>query len=215
MYTDLFSSLDGNFSKWIWAVPPVVILSFTFPKSFLSHPIGAAKKNLASLWLGTSKLNLSQAILTQVMFMLILMNLSGLLPYVYGVTTNIWLNSSLALLIWGGTLSSGVFFNPISAIAHLVPSGSPLILIPFLVLIETISILIRPLTLTVRLVANISAGHIVMTLISNILSPLSLNLTFFSIYFLSLGYMLFEMFVSVIQAYIFTLLVSLYMKEHP
>jgi len=110
---------------------------------------------------------------------------------------------------------SGFIYKPLSAIAHLVPAGSPAPLIPFLVLIETISILIRPLTLTVRLVANIRAGHIVMTLIANLLRILTLDHIFILTFAASLFYILFEMFVSLIQAYIFTLLISLYIKEHP
>nr|YP_009732531.1 ATP synthase F0 subunit 6 [Arion vulgaris]QHS71055.1 ATP synthase F0 subunit 6 [Arion vulgaris] len=215
MFSDLFSSLDGNFNFKIWAIPVLVTMIFFYPKGFLFSVEGSFMNKLSSLWVDVSSFNLTQSLLTKALFFVLMMNLLGLFPYVYGVTTNIWLNMSLALLMWGGVLLSGFSYNLMSALAHLVPSGSPVILIPFLVLIETISILIRPLTLTVRLVANISAGHIVMTLLSNVLSPLNFDYSFFLTFSLSVGYTLFEIFVSLIQAYIFTLLLSLYIKEHP
>jgi len=77
-----------------------------------------------------------------------------------------------------------------------------------------VSIIIRPLTLTVRLIANISAGHIVISLIANVLVSASLP-ALVSIFLLNVGYNLFEVFVCLIQAYIFTLLVKLYAEEHP
>nr|ANA11073.1 ATP synthase F0 subunit 6 [Arion rufus] len=215
MYSDLFSSLDGNFNMKIWAIPPLMSVVFFYPKAYDYSVDSSFKNKLSSLWWKVSNYNFTQSFLTKAFFFVMMMNLMGLFPYVYGVTTNIWFNMSLALCLWGGVLFSGFKYNFMSALAHLVPTGSPFILIPFLVLIETISILIRPLTLTVRLVANISAGHIVMTLLSNVLSPLSMNYSFMFTYSLSVGYMLFEIFVSLIQAYIFALLMSLYIKEHP
>merc|ERR1711893_531541 len=87
-------------------------------------------------------------------------------------------------------------------------------LIPFLVLVETVRIIIRPLTLTVRLIANIRAGHIVMSLIANCLVRASIS-ALIPVFLINVGYTLFEVFVCFIQAYIFTLLVKLYAEEHP
>lgn len=97
----------------------------------------------------------------------------------------------------------------------MAPSGAPLGLAPFLVLIETVRILIRPLTLTVRLMANIRAGHIVLGLLANRLTVLTGHILILPLALLNVGYMLFEFFVCVIQAYIFSLLISLYHAEHP
>ena len=95
--------------------------------------------------------------------------------------------------------------------AHLTPSGAPVAVAPLLVLIETISVLIRPLTLTVRLIANIRAGHIVLSLVANCLTAVpSLRMLL-----LNTGYRMFEVFVCIIQAYIFSLLIKLYGSEHP
>ena len=141
-------------------------------------------------------------------------NLIGLAPYVYGVTRNLWAARSLALLLWGLLLVSGWQNNPSASAAHLAPAGAPGALVPFLVLIETVRILIRPLTLTVRLVANIRAGHIVLSLVANCLTRVS-GISFLLILMLNTGYNMFEVFVCVIQAYIFSLLVKLYAEEHP
>nr|QWW21161.1 ATP synthase F0 subunit 6 [Arion ater ater] len=215
MFSDLFSSLDGNFNMKIWAIPPMMSVVFFYPKAYDFSVESSFMNKISTLWGGVYNYNSTQALLTKAFFLVMMMNLLGLFPYVYGATTNIWFNMSLALCMWCGVLFSGFSYNFISALAHLVPTGSPIILIPFLVLIESISVLIRPLTLTVRLVANISAGHIVMTLLSNVLCPMSMNYTFILTYSLSVGYVLFEIFVSLIQAYIFALLMSLYIKEHP
>jgi len=96
-------------------------------------------------------------------------------------------------------------------VAHLTPSGAPVAVAPLLVLIETISVLIRPLTLTVRLIANIRAGHIVLSLVANCLTAISS----LRMLLLNTGYRMFEVFVCIIQAYIFSLLIKLYGSEHP
>jgi ATP synthase subunit 6 len=111
-----------------------------------------------------------------------------------------------------------VFFNPTSVIAGLLPMGAPAPLNPFLVVIETVSILVRPVTLSVRLTANISAGHIVLTLIGNYLTARFFLSSVFSILLLALiqvFYTIFEFGISLIQAYIFCLLITLYSDEHP
>lgn len=152
--------------------------------------------------------------LFSLMLFLVLINLIGLAPYVYGITSNLWTASSLALLFWGLLLVSGWQNNPAASAAHLAPAGAPGALVPFLVLIETVRILIRPLTLTVRLIANIRAGHIVLSLVANCLTRVS-GLSFIFILILNTGYNMFEVFVCVIQSYIFSLLVKLYAEEHP
>merc|ERR1712064_86566 len=79
-----------------------------------------------------------------------------------------------------GLLVSGVFFRPSSVVAGLLPMGAPAPLNPFLVLIETVSIIVRPITLSVRLMANISAGHIVLTLVGNYMTTRVLTAGIFS-----------------------------------
>ncbi|MCB4761721.1 MAG: F0F1 ATP synthase subunit A [Sulfurovum sp.] len=111
-----------------------------------------------------------------------------------------------------------MFFNPTSVIASLLPIGAPAPLNPFLVIIETVRILVRPITLSVRLTANIRAGHIVLTLIGNYLTASFFLSSVFSIILLvriQILYTIFEFGIRIIQAYIFCLLITLYSDEHP
>lgn len=96
--------------------------------------------------------------------------------------------------------------------AHLVPQGTPRILIPFIVIIETIRNIIRPGTLAVRLIANMIAGHLLLTLLGNTGSSLSsifLSLLIFSQILL----LLLESAVAIIQSYVFAVLSTLYTRE--
>nr|QLY89559.1 ATP synthase F0 subunit 6 [Physa fontinalis] len=148
-------------------------------------------------------------------FLIAFINLIGLTPFTFGLSSSLWFSSGLALSLWGYLIFSGMLYNPKKFLGHFLPSGTPVILSPFLILIETISVLIRPLTLTVRLIANISAGHIVLALVANCLSVCNMSLSTTLMLFLSVGYNFFEVFVCFIQAYIFTLLITLYSNEHP
>jgi F-type H+-transporting ATPase subunit a len=101
-----------------------------------------------------------------------------------------------------------------SFLAHLQPIGSPAALNPFLCVIELVSLLVRPITLAVRLTANLSTGHILMALlgVGFVNSGVVRGLV---ILFLGIFYFIFEIGVCFIQAYIFTLLPTLYLDEHP
>lgn len=92
-------------------------------------------------------------------------------------------------------------------LSHLTPKGAPLGLAPLLVIIERVSLRVRPLTLGVRLAANLTTGHIIIGLMAN--GPLYLCVI------LGIGYLAFELGVCLVQAYIFTLLPALYREEHP
>jgi len=96
--------------------------------------------------------------------------------------------------------------------AHLVPLSTPNLLIPFIVLIETISNVIRPGTLTVRLSANIIAGHLLITLLGNQTSHAS-SITLIILIFIQVMLLTLESAVALIQAYVFTVLSALYSSE--
>ena len=113
---------------------------------------------------------------------------------------------------------SGALFNPSSAAARLLPGGAPAALNPFLVIVETVSLCVRPITLSIRLVANIRAGHIVLGLIGTYLSSGLFTyptIAVASLIFIQVFYFMFEVGVALIQAYIFSLLVTLYSDDHP
>lgn len=156
--------------------------------------------------------------LRRLFFFLIILNLIGLVPYVFSLTRHLVFAFSLGFCLWLVLIISGVAFNPSSVVARLLPIGAPSALNPFLVLIETVRILVRSITLSVRLIANISAGHIVLTLVGNYLRiilflerALSLSL----LVRIQVFYTIFEFAIRLIQAYIFCLLLTLYSDEHP
>ena len=101
---------------------------------------------------------------------------------------------------------SDIVKSPRRYFGRLAPRGCPPALVPLLVVIETVRRLIRPLTLGVRLMANIRAGHIIMGLLSAIVLGTGVLGFRFSVF-----YSTFEVFVACIQAYIFTLLLSMYL----
>lgn len=149
---------------------------------------------------------------------LIFINLVGLVPYVFRRTSHLAISFSLGFPLWLSLIISGAVYIPRSTIAALLPIGAPAALNPFLVLIETVRILARPITLSVRLIANMSAGHIVLTLIGNYLRVRIFMFPSFRMLILlsiQVFYTIFEFGISIIQAYIFCLLVTLYSDEHP
>jgi len=96
--------------------------------------------------------------------------------------------------------------------AHIVPQRTPSALIPFIVLIETVSNVIRPLTLAVRLIANIVAGHLLLTLLGN-QTAVSQNIILVSLLLTQIILLTLESAVAVIQAYVFSVLSTLYARE--
>ena len=96
--------------------------------------------------------------------------------------------------------------------AHLVPQGTPSVLIPFIVLIERVSNIIRPGTLAVRLAANIIAGHLLLTLLGSVGPSLSSSILSILI-FSQILLLILESAVAVIQSYVFAVLRTLYTRE--
>nr|URH15981.1 ATP synthase F0 subunit 6 [Cheracebus lucifer] len=143
-------------------------------------------------------------------------NLLGLTPYAFTPTTQLSMNIGMAIPLWAATVIMGFRFKTKSSLAHFLPQGTPIPLIPMLVIIETISLFIQPMALAVRLTANITAGHLLMHLLGDT------ALTLLSIYFSSsiitiiviILLITLELAVALIQAYVFTLLVSLYLHDN-
>nr|YP_009991809.1 ATP synthase F0 subunit 6 [Centropus unirufus]QNN84670.1 ATP synthase F0 subunit 6 [Centropus unirufus] len=155
-------------------------------------------------------------ILMSLMMLLLSINLLGLLPYTFTPTTQLSMNMALALPLWMATLLTGLRNQPSISLGHLLPEGTPTLLIPALILIETTSLLIRPLALGVRLTANLTAGHLLIQLISTAtvaLLPSMPTVSILTSLILLLLTML-EIAVAMIQAYVFVLLLSLYLQEN-
>nr|ADN21067.1 ATP synthase F0 subunit 6 [Denariusa bandata] len=156
------------------------------------------------------------ALLTALMLFLITINMLGLLPYTFTPTTQLSMNMAFAMPLWLATVIIGMRNQPTHALGHLLPEGSPTPLIPILVVIETISLLIRPLALGVRLTANLTAGHLLIQLISSaafVLLPIMPTVAILTSILLLMLTIL-EVTVAMIQAYVFVLLLSLYLQEN-
>nr|AAK69854.1 ATPase subunit 6 [Rhamdia guatemalensis] len=155
-------------------------------------------------------------ILTSLMMFILTLNLLGLLPYTFTPTTQLSLNMGLAVPLWLATVIIGLRNQPTAALGHLLPEGTPALLIPILIVIETISLFIRPLALGVRLTANLTAGHLLIQLISTAtitLMPMMTTVATLTAILLVMLTLL-EVAVAIIQAYVFVLLLSLYLQEN-
>lgn len=147
------------------------------------------------------------------LFLLVLLNnFCGLFPYIFTSSSHLTFTLALALPLWLGHMLWAFSFNLESCLAHFVPLRTPVALIPLIVVIEFIRRVIRPLTLAVRLAANIIAGHLLLALLRekivgelNIISRIIL-LALLLLTVLELG-------VRVIQSYVFSLLSTLYVNE--
>nr|YP_492545.1 ATP synthase F0 subunit 6 [Tritia obsoleta]ABB17329.1 ATP synthase F0 subunit 6 [Tritia obsoleta] len=230
MLVDIFSSFDDNNQvfmslyvlMWIFSLITIVLFSSSYwvmSPRWLSI-VSVFKDTASSQVFRSFGINMGGFvnIITGLFLFLILMNMSGLVPYVFSPTSHLAVSLSLGLPLWLTLIISAVFYNPSSVVAGLLPMGAPAPLNPFLVIIETVSIMVRPITLSVRLTANMSAGHIVLTLIGNYLTASFFMSSLFSMLLLlsiQVLYTVFEFGISLIQAYIFCLLITLYSDEHP
>nr|CCJ27931.1 ATP6 [Thaumetopoea solitaria] len=147
------------------------------------------------------------------MFSFILFNnFLGLFPYIFTSTSHLTLSLSISLPLWLSFMIYGWLNNTQHMFIHMIPQGTPSILMPFMVLIETISNIIRPGTLAVRLTANMIAGHLLMTLLSSTGSSLSFYLVMVLI-LIQILLMILESAVAIIQSYVITILSTLYSSE--
>nr|WNH23722.1 ATP synthase F0 subunit 6 [Sebastapistes fowleri] len=156
------------------------------------------------------------ALLTSLTVFLLTLNILGLLPYTFTPTTQLSLNLGFAIPLWLATVIIGMVNQPTHALGHLLPESTPNVLVPALIIIETISLFIRPLALGVRLTANLTAGHLLIQLIATgafALSQSTLTVTALTTAVLFLLTLL-EVAVAMIQAYVFVLLLTLYLQEN-
>nr|QVT11008.1 ATP synthase F0 subunit 6 [Marumba sperchius] len=139
-------------------------------------------------------------------------NFLGLFPYIFTSTSHLTLTLSISLPLWLSFMLYGWINNYQHMFIHMIPQGTPTILMPFMVLIETISNIIRPGTLAVRLTANMIAGHLLMTLLSSTGPNLSYMFIMMLI-MIQILLLILESAVAVIQSYVITILSTLYSSE--
>nr|NP_008334.1 ATP synthase F0 subunit 6 [Latimeria chalumnae]O03169.1 RecName: Full=ATP synthase subunit a; AltName: Full=F-ATPase protein 6 [Latimeria chalumnae]AAC60323.1 ATPase subunit 6 [Latimeria chalumnae] len=202
---------------------PLIAVAMMFPWTLLPTPTNRWLNNrtltLQNWFIGRFTNQLLQPLNTgghKWAMILMSLNLLGLLPYTFTPTTQLSLNMGLAIPFWLATVLLGLRNQPTAALGHLLPEGTPTLLIPILIIIETISLLIRPFALGVRLTANLTAGHLLMQLIATaafVLLPMMPTVALLTTLVLFLLTLL-EIAVAMIQAYVFVLLLSLYLQEN-
>ncbi len=151
-------------------------------------------------------------------FFILIVNLIGNIPYSYTITTSVIVTIGLSFTILTGVTFLGLYLHKFNFFSYFVPSGTPLALVPLLVVIETVSYLARALSLGIRLFANMVAGHSLLKILSTFLYQMFSSSYIFALLTL-LPFALFlalcglEIAVSIIQAYVFVLLVMSYIKD--
>ena len=170
---------------------------------------------------GTEGMKFFPLVFTLFMFILTV-NMIGLIPGTFTVTSHIIVTAALALLVFLTVIGYGVYRNGFRFLKLFVPSGIPVYILPLIVFIEVLSFLSRPISHSVRLFANMLAGHITLKVFAGFVTmlgglgfvgwlgavlPLSLTVSLTAL----------EMLVAFLQAYVFTILTCIYLNDaiHP
>ena len=149
-------------------------------------------------------------------------NMIGIIPYAFTVSSHIIVTAALALLVFFTVLVYGFYKNGLKFFKLFVPSGIPIVILPLVVMIEIISFLSRPISHSVRLFANMLAGHITLKVFASFVTmlgamgiagwlgavlPLALTVALTAL----------ELLVAFLQAYVFTILTCIYINDaiHP
>ena len=154
------------------------------------------------------------------LFLLVLFgNLLGMLPYSYTFTSQIIITFFMAIIIFISVTIIGIFRHGFGFLSLFLPSGTPLVLQPLLFVIEFISYCIRPISLSVRLFANMLAGHTLLKVFGGLAVMLIGSGSIFLVPVAILpiaaiiGMTALEVLVAVLQAYVFTVLTCIYLND--
>ena len=225
----LVTRIFGQFFPDTLAFVPMKIFSTAFALSWLLfiYPTKWAPSRLQSVWISfrrkilemvfqkTSKNTAPWAGLIASIFVIILsIKVLGLFPYAFTSTSHISLTYRLGFPLWMSVKVLGFYLAFKRRLSHLVPQGTPGALIPLMVWIETISLFAQPIALGLRLAANLTAGHLLIFLLSTAIWILARNpfiripifIVFVLLFVLEIG-------VACIQAYVFTALVHFYLQQ--
>nr|YP_010165974.1 ATP synthase F0 subunit 6 [Stictocephala bisonia]QRV59921.1 ATP synthase F0 subunit 6 [Stictocephala bisonia] len=215
MMMNLFSTFDpstGMMSlNWISSTLFLVLINYSFwaVKNNFSCLMEKISLSLEKELFMIMPYSGSTLIYMSLFFMIMFNNTTGLLPYIFTSPSHLVFSLSLALPLWVTLMTYGWMKKYNKMFVHLVPLGTPTILMPFMIIIETISNLIRPSSLAVRLTANMIAGHLIMSLLGSDLSTIMM-IMLISIFMIL---MMFELAVAIIQSYVFMTLMTLYSSE--
>ena len=147
------------------------------------------------------------------LFMFILTcNLFGMIPYGFTVTSHISITFALAMMVFLLVTLVGIYLHGFHFFSLFLPAGTPWWLAPLMVVIELFAYLARPVSLSLRLAANMVAGHVLLKVMAGFVVSMAIYLKILPIPFLVI-LIGFELFVAVLQAYIFTILSCVYLSD--
>nr|YP_010270152.1 ATP synthase F0 subunit 6 [Potamometra macrokosos]UJY96839.1 ATP synthase F0 subunit 6 [Potamometra macrokosos]UJY96852.1 ATP synthase F0 subunit 6 [Potamometra macrokosos]UJY96865.1 ATP synthase F0 subunit 6 [Potamometra macrokosos]UJY96878.1 ATP synthase F0 subunit 6 [Potamometra macrokosos] len=220
MMTNLFSTFDPSTSmnySMNWLSTMIIFIMFPYSywmmKSRYTKMIQIIYTSL-HLEFKTllNKSNGLTLMMTSIFMFILVNNMLGLLPYIFTSTSHLICSLAMSLPLWLSIMLFGWIKKTQHMFSHLIPAGTPGILMPFMVCIETISNIIRPGSLAVRLTANMIAGHLLMSLLGNNTTNAS-TIVIMMLMTVQISLMLFETAVAIIQAYVFSILTTLYSSE--
>ncbi|MGB4192279.1 MAG: F0F1 ATP synthase subunit A [Rickettsiales bacterium] len=142
---------------------------------------------------------------------LLILNVSGLLPYGYTVTSQLVITFALAILVFIAVIITGFIKHGIGFLSMFLPKGTPIYIAPLMILIELFSFLVRPISLCIRLAGNMVAGHVLLKVLGTfaiLMGAAGLLPILFMVIMVG-----FELFVAILQAYIFTILTCVYLND--
>nr|YP_010944513.1 ATP synthase F0 subunit 6 [Chilocorus rubidus]WMB96366.1 ATP synthase F0 subunit 6 [Chilocorus rubidus] len=217
MMSNLFSSFDPSTSfntslNWLSSMILIFLIPCMFwiiPNRlamFMSLMLNFLHKEFKTLTKSSNTL-----IFISLFFFILMNNFLGLFPYIFTSSSHMIFSLSLALPLWLSFMIYGWLNNTYHMLSHLVPQGTPPMLMSFMVCIETVSNLIRPGTLAIRLMANMIAGHLLMTLLGNT-GPM-MNFLISILLITQILLIILESAVAIIQSYVFAVLSTLYSSE--
>ncbi len=150
-------------------------------------------------------------VLTLFLFILFA-NVLGLIPYSFTVTSHYVITLALALAVFIGATIIGFIRNGFGYLKLFVPSGVPVLLLPLVVVIEIVSYFIRPMSLSIRLFANMMAGHMMLKVMAGFVVMLGVAAGWLPLVAM-VGLMGLELLVAALQAYVFALLTCMYLSD--
>ncbi len=139
-------------------------------------------------------------------------NVLGLIPYAFTVTSHIIVTLALALTVFIGATIIGFIRNGFGYLKLFMPSGVPVVLLPLVILIEIVSYFIRPMSLSIRLFANMMAGHMMLKVMAGFVVMLGVTAGWLPLAAM-VGLMGLELLVAALQAYVFALLTCMYLSD--
>lgn len=222
MITRLFSIFDPSAIIIIPINWFIILLTIIFiPTSFwkiksrsifkINFLINILHKEFIILFLKNIIIKGSTLICISLFFFIIINNLTRNFPYTFCCSAHLVFSMSLSVPIWISIIIFCWINLTKTILRHLVPTGTPIILIPLIVLIEITRNIIRPIALAVRLTANLIAGHLLIALLGN---TININ-RYYWIIIVSIQtiFIIFELIVAIIQSYVFSVLITLYSSE--